>query len=311
MKKTSVVFIFISLFLLSLVATQLRALFTVDYYRILELIILPRTLVALIAGGALATIGYQFQILFKNSLATPYTTGLSSVAALCLAVSELLTSHLEISNDISFIIYFVSSLSFLFMMFIILNRKMARNSLLLFGVSVGIVSSSLIIFVQSFLGNESVSKLVRWMMGNIDTVGFKSPIILLIISTLMMIYVFRSRKELTLLSISEDFAHTRGVDVHKLFNYSFFISNIFLVALIWFCGPIGFIGLIVPHITQKVFGADFSKNIVFNFLLGASLLMLATTLSKVLISTHVIPVGAITASIGAPFLVYLLLKKKF
>ena len=310
MKKILVYLSFLSLIVLSLIGTQIDSLFTDKYYYIVELIILPRTLTAVFAGGVLATIGYQFQILFKNNLATPYTTGISSIAALCLAVSELLLTHLTLSGNVSLIIYLISSVLFLSAMFIILNKKMGRNSLLLLGVSVGIVSSSLIIFIQSFLGNESVSKLVRWMMGNIDTVGFRAPLILFICTVILMIYAFKSRKAMTLLSISEDFAHTRGVQVESLFRNTFFMANIFLVILIWFCGPIGFIGLIIPHVSKKIFGADYSKNLMVNFFLGSTLLMTATLLSKVLISTHVIPVGAITASIGAPFLVYLLLKKK-
>ena len=135
-------------------------------------------------------------------------------------------------------------------------------------------------------------------------------LILFIGTIILMIYAFKSRKAMTLLSISEDFAHTRGVQVESLFRNTFFMGNTFLVILIWFCGPIGFIGLIIPHVSQKIFGADYSKNLMVNFFLGSTLLMMATLLSKVLISTHVIPVGAITASIGAPFLVYLLLKKK-
>ncbi len=303
--------VFVAALIASLTATQFDNLFTPAYFKLLDLIILPRTLLAIFAGGALACIGSCFQVIFRNPLASPYTTGLSSVAALSLALSELLIIFFAFKSNIGLILYITSSLAFVFTMYLMLKRKMSKQSLLLVGVSVGILSSSFIVLAQSFMGNESVARLVRWTMGNIDIIGYQGVLILGSASIFFLFFIYTQRTRITLFSISEEFAHTRGVNVEGLFQRTFIGANFFLIILIWFCGPIGFIGLIVPHFTKKIFGADFSKNIFPNFILGASLLMIATVLSKVLISTHVIPVGAVTASIGAPFLIYLLVRSRF
>ncbi|OIQ16736.1 MAG: hypothetical protein BM556_13825 [Bacteriovorax sp. MedPE-SWde] len=268
---------------------------------------LPRVLLAFLVGGTLSVIGWMFQIVFKNSLATPYTMGISSIAALAMAVSELLLENSMVANkDIVFIIFYLPILILLVIGF---KKNIGRDRLLLFGVCLGIFSSSAIVFIQSVLGNESVTKLVRWMMGGLEIVGFSDFKVLLPIIVIGLLTILSLKKELTMISIGEEFAASRGVDLKRSFITLIIVSNILVASIVWFCGPIGFVGLIIPHLTKKVFGQDFSKNASICFFIGATFLVVCDLLSRTISADQIIPVGAITACLGAPVLVYHLLRK--
>jgi iron complex transport system permease protein len=267
----------------------------------------PRVLLAFFVGGSLAVVGWIFQIIFKNSLATPYTMGISSIAALAMAVSELLLENSIIANkDIVFVLFYLPVLALILIGF---KKNIGRDRLLLFGVCLGIFSSSAIVFIQTVLGNESVSKLVRWMMGGLEIVGYSDFTVLLPTLVISLVALSFFRKELTMISIGEEFASSRGVDISRSFFIMILISNILVALIVWYCGPIGFVGLIIPHLTKKVVGHDFSKHIGSCFMIGATFLVFCDLISRSLTESQVIPVGAITACIGAPLLILQLLKK--
>ncbi len=311
MKKQSTISIFLLVFMIML-SLFFGYEFSKEHFssQIFLDIVLPRTLVALLVGGGLAVVGWLFQIFFKNSLATPYTMGISSVAAVSLALSELLKDFSILSEALALMIYVTCILMMIFIYYFLVSKKFDRNRLLLFGVCVGIVSSSLIVFIQSTLGNESVAKLVRWMMGSVDVFGMSEVFPLLLTVFIFSIIIFKMRKDITLISIGSDFASTRGVNVKKTFNISFILSNLLIAQFVWICGPIGFIGLIVPHFVKRLISNDFSKGWLFCFCFGAVFLLLATFLSKNLIAYHVVPVGALTALIGAPLLIWQIVKSR-
>ncbi len=307
-KKVFTILIFFTLVLISLF---FKYSFSIEHTQslIFQSILVPRTIIAILVGGSLAVIGWIFQILFRNSLATPYTMGISSVAAVSLAVSELLLDFSFIEGSMAIVIYSLSIVAIIDLYFLMIRKRYDRNRLLLFGVCVGILSSSAIVFIQSLLGNESVSKLVRWMMGSIDIFGMSEVYLLLISSLVFLLIIFFLRKEITLISIGNDFAATRGVNVQKVFTYTFICSNILIAIIVWVCGPIGFIGLIVPHFTKNFSSKDFQRSWHECFVHGGIFLLFATILSKGLLEYHIIPVGALTALIGAPLLVFQLIKK--
>lgn len=267
----------------------------------------PRVLLAFFVGGSLAVVGWIFQIIFKNSLATPYTMGISSIAALAMAVSELLLENSIVANkDIVFVLFYLPILSLILIGF---KKNIGRDRLLLFGVCLGIFSSSAIVFIQTILGNESVSKLVRWMMGGLEIVGYSDFTVLLPTLVISLVALSFFRKELTMISIGEEFASSRGVDISRSFFILILVSNILVALIVWYCGPIGFVGLIIPHLTKKLIGHDFSKHIWSCFIVGATFLVVCDLISRSLTESQVIPVGAITACIGAPLLIIQLLKK--
>lgn len=266
---------------------------------------LPRIVLALLIGSVLAVVGWIFQIHFKNELATPYTLGVSSLAALALALTELFTvSDMSIYPKL---IYFLI-ISPLVLILLKIRKNISRDKILLFGVALGILSSSAIVFIQSLLGNESVGKLVRWMMGSLNIVGWNEVYILLPFAIIFWIYIIKDREAITILSVGDLFAKTRGINSDLIFRNHIVFATIIVSVIVWLCGPIGLVGLIVPQIVKRTQGFSFKDNIILCGLWGAIFLVLCDLIARNLIANVQAPVGAVTSVIGAPFMIYFIVK---
>lgn len=270
---------------------------------ILENLRFPRVYLAFIVGGILSVIGNTTQVIFRNPLATPYTLGFSSVAALGLAIAELGFQSFSLSAYIALASIFLIILLFLYL------RNFTAQRILLFGVCLSIFSSSAIVFVQSLLGNESIARLIRWMMGSLSIVGFDSLIYTIPLYVIGLFVFIINRRNLALISIGEDFAQSRGVNTKRVNATLILISNLLIALIVWQCGPIGFVGLIIPHVVKRTFSANYEKNIIPSFLVGGGFLVVCDLLSRVILENSIIPIGAITACVGAPVLALQLFKK--
>lgn len=270
---------------------------------ILENLRFPRVYLAFIVGGLLSIIGNTTQVIFRNPLATPYTLGFSSVAALGLAIAELGFESYSLGA------YIALSSTFLFILLFLYLNKFSSQKVLLFGVCLSIFSSSAIVFVQSLLGNESIARLIRWMMGSLSIVGFESFTYTLPLYLIGLVFFIANRRNLAMISIGEDFAKTRGVKTRQVNATLILISNLLVAIIVWQCGPIGFVGLIIPHITRRLISANYQKNLLPTFIFGGAFLVLCDLLSRVILENSIIPIGAITACVGAPVLVLQLFKK--
>lgn len=269
---------------------------------------LPRVILATFIGAALSNIGWTYQIHFKNELATPYTLGISSVAALSLAISQLLSDNsISINKDILFLLMITP----LFYVFYKIKAKSMRNKVLLLGMGIGIFSSSLIVLAQTLLGNESVARLVHWMMGSLNIVGMRDLYIVIPIIIISLFYSFFHRKRLGLVSVGEDFAFTRGLNTERVFVYDLAITSITLCSIIWVAGPIGFVGLVIPQVVKRVWSANYANYMIHSALLGAIFLVLCDFISRFTLVQIQLPIGAITAVVGAPMLIYFIVKSKF
>lgn len=269
---------------------------------------LPRVLLAIFIGAALSNIGWTYQIHFKNELATPYTLGISSVAALSLAISQLLS---DISITLNKDVLFLLMISPLFYVFYKIKAKNMRNKVLLLGMGIGIFSSSLIVLAQTLLGNESVARLVHWMMGSLNIVGMKDLLIVIPIIVIFLLYSFFHRKRLGVLSVGEDFAFMRGINTEKVFIHDLLITSITLCSIIWIAGPIGFVGLVIPQVVKRVWSANYANYMVHSAILGALFLVICDFISRVALTQIQLPIGAITAVVGAPMLIYFIVKSKY
>ncbi len=270
---------------------------------ILENLRFPRVYLAFIVGGILSVIGNTTQVIFRNPLATPYTLGFSSVAALGLAIAELGFQSFSLSAYIALASIFLIILLFLYL------RNFTAQRILLFGVCLSIFSSSAIVFIQSLLGNESIARLIRWMMGSLSIVGFDSLIYTIPLYVIGLFVFIINRRNLALISIGEDFAQSRGVNTKRVNATLILISNLLIALIVWQCGPIGFVGLIIPHVVKRTFSANYEKNIIPSFLVGGGFLVVCDLLSRVILENSIIPIGAITACVGAPVLALQLFKK--
>ena len=270
---------------------------------------LPRVLTAFLAGAALASCGVALQAMFRNPLATPFTLGISSGAAFGAAIYVLFASALKFRFG-SIIFSFTGSLSAVFLVYGLtkIKKGFSVGTMLLAGVIMNFFFSSLILFLQ-YLSNFTESfKIVRWMMGSIEVTGFQTPLVFLIFTVTGIAIIASQHLNLNLMSISDEIAIARGVDVLKSRKLIFFATSIMVAVVVAYCGPIGFVGLMSPHICRLLIGYDHKYLIGSSVLFGGAFLTLCDTFARTLIAPAIIPVGVITSMLGGPFFVWLLLR---
>lgn len=271
----------------------------------------PRCSLAFLAGGALSFCGMVFQALFRNPLATPYTLGVSSGASLGAVLylyagfqlsllgipGVTLAAFLGAGVSISIVLGFTSG-------------RGDTNTMLLAGVAVSLFFSSLILFFQYLSDFTSSIRIMRWLMGGLETVGMKPVWQLLPVFCIGLLAVFYFRRELNLLTVGEEFAASRGAQL-KLVKLCLFLSTSLTVSgVVSVCGPIGFVGMIVPHICRLLIGPDHRFLAPAAIFFGGTFLTLCDVVSRMLIPPAEIPVGVITALIGGPFFIWLLTQRR-
>ncbi len=270
---------------------------------------LPRALLGFAAGGILALSGLVCQNLFKNSLATPDLLGISSGAAAGTVVALKFNIQLTILGIGGlYVSSFLGALSAI--LFIFLVAKWIRNSslytLLMSGVAINFFYSSIIVVFQYVFDFSDTFSLLRWLMGGIAVAGYGEVLFLFVLLALFLLLVFLFRAEFLLVSAGDDFAASRGLNVAAFRKYSFLGLAVFVGAVVSICGPIGFVALVVPHVSRSWGASRYRETVGFTFLLGGGLLVLADLLSRLLVPPVEIPVGIVTSLMGAPFFLALL-----
>lgn len=272
---------------------------------------LPRALAAALVGGTLAAAGVVFQGLLRNALATPYTLGVSAGASLGAMVA--------ITFGSSWMVFGVSSASLLgaFLAVAIVyalasarHRGMSTTVLLLAGVTLNAFFSALILFVQYLSDFAQTFRALRWLMGDLDVAGYQ-PIIyaLPLVAVAFAAFAWLARP-LNLLSIGAEAAGTRGVNVEQAQRVAFFAASLATGAAVAVGGPIGFVGIIVPHLVRLVVGADHRLVLPASTLFGAAFLVACDVIARTAFAPIELPVGIITAIIGGPFFLWLLIRNR-
>jgi iron complex transport system permease protein len=274
---------------------------------------LPRSLAAALVGGTLATAGVVFQGLLRNPLATPYTLGISAGASFGAMTAITFGSAIPLLSWTG--VTGASLAGAMLAVFIVYVLASARHSglsttvLLLAGVTMNSFFSALILFVQYLSDFTETFRALRWLMGDLDVAGYE-PILgglpLIVISLLGCVWLARP---LNLLSIGADAAATRGVDVRRAQRIAFFCGSLATGAAVSIGGPIGFVGIIVPHLVRLVVGADHRLVLPASFFFGAAFLVACDVVSRTILAPMELPVGIITAMIGGPFFLWLLIRK--
>jgi iron complex transport system permease protein len=272
----------------------------------------PRTLLAFLVGSTLALSGLIFQNLFKNALATPYTLGVSSGAA----ASTVLAMKMKIS--IAFLglngIYIYGFSGALITILIILAiarfvKSFSIYTLLMSGIALNFFFSSFILLIQYLLDFTETVSVLRWLMGGLTITGYSEIIFFAPLYIFFVVTTFVVKNELILVSGGDQFAYSKGLNVRK-FRIFIFIMVSFVVGLVVsIAGPIGFVGLIVPHISRLIFKDDFKAVIYFTIFIGGLLLVVTDFLARILIPPVEIPVGIITSFMGAPFFLFILISR--
>ncbi len=271
---------------------------------------ISRVLLAFFVGGILALSGLIFQIIFKNALITPYTLGIASGTTMFTAISIVFFPTMLLS--------FSSALGSLFTITILyfISRRINKdsiavstNSILLIGIALSYFYSSVLLLVFYMSNLEQNYSIVRFTLGSLDTVGFTSSLTVFVTAMIMYFTIYKNRAKIKLLLISNDTAFLKGLNVHKLNLLLLVVISLVVGISISFVGPIGFVGLVVPHIIKLIYKQSADKLIFPVFFYGGIFLVVSDLIARNLNTASSIPIGVVTAFIGAPFFVYLLIKR--
>jgi iron complex transport system permease protein len=274
---------------------------------------LPRVVFAFLVGFSLAMIGVAFQALLQNELATPYTLGVASGGALgaVIAIKSGLIFTVFGFTNITFFSVGGSVLTILIIYLIAKSRAgLSSITLILTGVTISLLFSSLILFVHYLADFTETYRMIRWLMGGLQVTGWYYSLVLFPFVFLAFFYLFRNAVALNIISSGDEMALSKGVDVLRLQRGVFLISSVLVGIIVAFAGPIGFIGLIIPHLIRLIVGADHRKLLITAPIFGGTFLIWCDTFARTIISPAELPVGIITAMLGGPFFIWLLIRQK-
>ncbi len=273
---------------------------------------LPRVLLAALAGGGLAMAGVVFQAVLRNPLATPYTLGISAGSALGAVLA--IKGHLAgIWLGFSPVQWCALGGGLLTLLLVLgLARSAAGwsiHTLVLSGVTLNYFLGALILLAQYLADFTETIQMVRWMMGQISIIGTGLLFTTLALMILTGAVLWLLSRPLDLLSTSPELALSRGVPVERLQWLALGIAALITASMVALCGPIGFVGLVVPHVVRLIAGPGHRILIPAALFSGAAFVIAADTLARTLIPPVDLPVGIITALVGGPFFLWLLFRR--
>jgi iron complex transport system permease protein len=271
----------------------------------------PRVLLAFLAGAALAVSGLGFQTLFRNALAEPYTLGIASAAALGTVLALRVESWAAPGLPLLALASFTGALGAtgLVVGLAIRRQGVSTSTLLLAGVAVSLSCSAIILFLQYLADSTQTFRMVRWMMGGLSVVGYREVLWLLpwvVGGSALFLFL---RWDLNLLLTGEETAASRGVDLTRLRLQILLAASLMIGALVAVAGPIGFVGLMVPHILRRFVGSDHLVLTPACFLGGGAFLAFCDLGARTVMAPAELPVGVLTALLGGPFFLWLLLRR--
>lgn len=274
----------------------------------------PRALVAFLAGAGLAMAGLVFQVVFLNALATPYTLGVSSGAScgaavvICIGTLPGWLAHggvamgalLGAAITVCLILWFGRT-----------KLGHQRHAMLLAGVAISFFFSSLLLLIQYLANFYQSFQIIRWLMGGISVAGYREVLTLLPVILFGFVWLAAGSSKLNMLLLGDDLAHTRGLAVMRTKNQFVVVASLMVGVIVSITGPIGFVGMIVPHICRLFWGTQHRFLVPAVSLVGGTALVLCDLVARLVLAPNEMPVGVITALIGAPFFFFLLLNRPY
>lgn len=272
---------------------------------------LLRVIAGFITGGILALSGLVFQSIFRNPLATPYTLGVAGGASLgaaiyiisapVVSIFAVFGQTLAALTGALLVVFLVYGLSFI-------KGKLNNSSLLLAGVAINFFTSALIMFIQYFADTNQSYNITRYMIGSLTAVSYENILFLIPVSMITFIIIYSYHKELDIISTGEYIAESRGVNITRSITILYFIISFAIAAVAAATGPIGFVGMIIPHIIRMFVSYQNKILMPASFIFGGAFLVLCDTVSRVIIAPAELPVSVVTSLIGAPFFIFLIMK---
>ena len=273
---------------------------------------LPRVLAGAIVGASLSTAGVAFQGIFRNSMADPYVIGVSAGAALGAALAIVLGTSLGIPglSDIPFLAFLGALLTILVVYNVArVGSKVPVTTLLLSGIAFSIFLSAVVALLEVFAGWE-LHTLVFWLMGGFSYIQLNELWTVAILVSVSIVIIYMYARDLNILQLGEEEARHLGVETEKTKKILIVAGSLATASAVSISGIIGFVGLIIPHITRLLVGPDHRILIPASMLVGAIFIMLCDAFGRVVLAPIDLPVGIVTALSGGPFYIYLLKKRK-
>ena len=281
---------------------------------IVWLVRLPRIVLAVAAGMGLAVCGAIMQAVVKNPLADPYILGISSGASLGATLAILLGIGAAFGTASVGIMAFLGAFSISMLVVLCANVGGRANAikLLLAGMALSAICSafsSLIVYLSN--NKQGIQNIAYWLMGSLagakwDSLAFIFPIVLL--CTLFFCTQYRT---LNLMLLGDEVSITLGTNLHVYRHVFLIMSSLMVGFIVYSSGMIGFVGLLIPHVVRMLFGTDHRRLIPISALIGSVFLIWADVLCRIILPNSELPIGILTSIIGAPWFVYLMMKKKY
>lgn len=276
-------------------------------YGVLFYIRFPRTLLGFAIGGSLSLAGAILQGIYRNPLVEPYTLGISGGASL--GVTFAIVAGLHLLNILLLpLAGFIGAFTTIFLVYTLSLKKgaLSVNRMLLIGVMISFISSSLMMFLMSITATENIHGIVFWIMGSLNesNTAMIGAMVVLSIVCLLISYLFVM--PLNALRLGEEKARHLGINSNATIRILFVITSVLTGACIAVGGVIGFVGLVIPHIVRLFVGSDYRIMLVSSFLSGSIFLILCDIIARTIISPNELPIGVITGIVGGVVFIVLL-----
>lgn len=274
---------------------------------------LPQAIMALLVGATLSLAGAEMQTTLDNPLASPFTLGMSSAAILGAALAIVLDVSIPgiaagwTTPVCAFVVAFASVL---LLQFLARLRGAGTQTLVLFGIALFFTFNALVAILQFVASEQALQQLVFWTMGSLGRSTWPRIQILAIAAAVVLPFSLAASWKLTALRLGEDRARSIGVNVERLRMASLFRISILTATAVAFVGTVAFVGLVGPHIARMLVGEDHRFFLPASALTGGLVMSLASTVSKTIVPGVVVPIGLVTALIGVPFFVALILGRQ-
>ena len=276
---------------------------------------LPRLVLAIGIGIALSVSGSVMQAIVKNPLADPYVLGISSGASLGATLAILLGVGSFLGSGYVGLVAFAGAFLVSLAVVALANVGGRANSvkLILSGTALSAICGAVSNFVLYVINSSSgaLEAVIRWTLGSLAAAKWETNILMLLVAVAGTLFFWTQHRTLNLMLLGDESAITLGTDLHRWRIVYLLIASLMIGFAVYTAGIIGFVGLIVPHAVRILFGTDHKKLIPISALLGALFLLWADVLCRVLLPRKELPIGILTAMVGAPVFIYLMARKRY
>lgn len=274
---------------------------------------MPRAIMAFLVGAALAASGAAMQSVLRNPLASSYTLGVSSGASLAAAAVILSGFTLPLLRGYTLALAgFAGGLGTVFLAMALANRfdqNMENTTVILIGMVLSLFVNAILTLLTAFSG-EHLQQLIFWQMGSFAGLGWTNCGLLAVVTALGTLGLTRFGREMDLMTFGEEQALSAGVEMKKVKFLLIALCALLTGSAVAFAGVIGFIDLIAPHVVRRLFGSNHRLVIPMSALFGGSFMVIADLVSRTIVSPAEMPVGAVTALIGAPFFAWVYFRRR-